>query len=120
MQEDKDFKELLLKGGLEKASPVFTSNVMKGIKMMRISKSIYEPLVSEKWIRIYQITFFTVLGLLGLLSLLIKFSELSVTINLQIPGAYIKYSDRIIIYIISFWGLVFLARKLDKQTVRSL
>ena len=115
MEADKNLKELLLKGGLEKASSEFTNNVMKGIERVSISKPGYEPLVNEGFKRMFRITYLTITCLLIILSLLIKASELQYDLNIQLPTAYIKYTDQVIIYIVAFWTLVFLSRKLDKR-----
>jgi hypothetical protein len=115
MQEDKNLKDLLLKGGLEKASPAFTNLVMKRIERI---KYINEPLISNKLIRIYRFVFITILGLLFLTGLVIKIYSLPVTINLKLPAIYIQYSDTILIYIIAFWALLFISKKLNSKTKR--
>ncbi len=110
MQDDKHLHELLMKGGLEKASPAFTQNVIKRIERI---KYIHEPLVSKKWVRVYRITFVCVLGLVLLVGLLIKLSSLSFTINLSVPEQYKKYTGTIILYIVAFWALIFLSQNLE-------
>ena len=112
MHDDKKCKELLMKGGLVETSPAFTRNVMKGIE--RISY-INAPLVNKKSIRIFRIIYVTILGLLLLESLLIKISTMPFTINLQLPVYYIQYTDTIVIYIIAFWALLFLSKKMENK-----
>ncbi len=110
MQEDKYLHELLIEGGIEIASPAFTKNVIKRIERI---KYIHEPLVSKKWVRVYRITFVSVVGLLLLAGLLIRLSALSFTIDLPVPDLYQKHIGTFTLYIICFWALIYLSQKLE-------
>jgi hypothetical protein len=112
MQEDKKLKELLNTGGFEKTFPAFTGNVMKRIERINY---INAPLISNKWIRVYRLTFFTVLALLIAVSLWVKISSLIFHINLQLPDNYLQYTNTLMIYIVAFWALVFLGQTLGRE-----
>ncbi|MCW3110205.1 MAG: hypothetical protein JWQ09_4711 [Segetibacter sp.] len=121
MQEDKFLKELLIKGGVEKASPDFTVSVMNRIEAINSTKVSHSSIINKRWKRIYKIAFVAIAFSIIIMSFLVNPSELPFTTYFKVPPLNEQIGYNIISYILSFWVFIFInQRLLNKNYVRSI
>ncbi len=81
MHDDKNFKELLLKGALEETSPDFTDEIMRRIEAAPVIETTHQPLINHKIKLAFIIVFVTVLSAILSISIFIPPSNLPYTIK---------------------------------------
>ncbi len=77
---DENFKKLLIKGGVEKASPGFTNHVIQSIRMDAVAS-----VINPKWKTIFKTAFLSIAVLIIALSFLINPGKLPFDIYPIIP-----------------------------------
>ncbi len=106
MERDTQLKNLLTKG-VEAASAGFTESILEKIDGLVIVKPSYKPLVSDTIKKIFIVAFASVVGMILLLCLIIKSSQLTFINLIQLPKLSAETNYNFFAFILSFW-LVFI------------
>lgn len=108
MERDTQLKNLLAKGA-ETASAGFTESILDKINGLA-PLAPYQPLISNTVKKAFIIAFASVVGLILLVCLLIKASQITFLNPIELPGLSPDTYYNVFAFIVSFW-LVFSVNK---------
>ncbi len=115
MQEDKNFKELLMKQAVEETSVNFTAETLRKIEALSAAKSYHQPLIDRRIKLAFIIVFAIVLSALIAVSIFIKPSHQAFNFYVTIPRIRIESFYNVVYFIIAFWFLLFFNYKAQHQ-----
>jgi hypothetical protein len=102
MEQDKQLKEILIKGS-EMASADFTDAVMKRVASLSTTPFYDQPLVSSKLKKAFIFTFAGLVSLILLLCLLIGSLDLPYINQIEVPPLSRDTYYKILAFLFSFW-----------------
>lgn len=117
MQDDKNFKELMMKCAVEETSQDFTAETLRRIEALSATKTS-QPLINHTIKQAFIIGFAIVLTALLAISLFIKPADLPFNF-IQIPTIRVEVFYNLISFILAFWVLMFLNYYLQNRNTKN-